>query len=207
MTPSNFIIPKQHAIPYGTQAEKQRSIGKHIAGSAEENNVGAFRYFWRRVRNYFCCINAMIMPSNKIRVALNRWKGVNIEDGAYIGMFCFIDNMHPEYIFIEKNVSVNAGCYLVAHFNPMPHFRRTVLAKVAPIVIRQGAMLGLKAMIMPGVEIGEYAMVSAGSVVYRSVPPKTIVRGNPAEPTGTVRLEKDLDAELAEFIESKNNQI
>jgi len=85
----------------------------------------------------------------------------------------------------------------------MPHFRRTVLAQVAPIVVRQGAMVGVRAMLMPGVEIGEYSMVSSASVVYKSVAPKTIVRGNPAEPVGNVRLEKALDAELTEYLESK----
>jgi|GEM_PF-363133 len=201
MKGSNFIIPKPQAIPYG--GGQETNMRKYLSQSSKDNKMGKLHYFFVRLRNYFCCINAMIMPSNKIRVALNRWKGVHIEKGAYIGMFCFIDNMHPEYIFIEKNVSVNAGCYIVAHFNPMRHFRRTVLAQAAPIVIRQGAMVGMRAILMPGVEIGEYSMVSSGSIVYRSVAPKTIVRGNPAEPMGVVRLEKDLDAELTEYLESK----
>jgi len=201
MTGSNFIIPKPQAIPYG--GGEETDLRKYLNNSAQNVKMSKWRYFWVRLRNYFCCINAMIMPSNKIRVALNRWKGVHIEKGAYIGMFCFIDNMHPEYIFIEKNASINAGCYIIAHFNPMQHFRRTVLAQVAPIVVRQGAMVGVRAILMPGVEIGEYAMVSSASVVYKPVAPKTIVRGNPAEPVGTVRLEKELDAELMEYLESK----
>lgn len=200
MTGSNFIIPKPQAIPYGGGDEANFRKLEH---GSKELKMSKLRYFFVRLRNYFCCMNAMIMPSNKVRIALNRWKGVHIEKGAYIGMFCFIDNMHPEYIFIEKGASINAGCYLVAHFNPMRHFRRTVLAQAAPIVVRQGAMVGMRAMLMPGVEIGEYSMVSSASVVYKNVAPKTIVRGNPAEPVGTVRLEKELDAELAEYLESK----
>lgn len=201
MIGSNFIIPKPQAIPYG--GGEETNFRKHIAQGSKDTKMGKWRYFWVRLRNYFCCINAMVMPSNKIRVALNRWKGVHIENGAYIGMFCFFDNMHPEYIFIEKDASINAGCYLVAHFNPMRHFRRTVLAQVAPIVVRQGAMVGMRAMLMPGVEIGEYSMVSSASVVCKNVAPKIIVRGNPAVPVGTVRLEKKLDAELTEYLESK----
>jgi acetyltransferase-like isoleucine patch superfamily enzyme len=201
MIGSDFIIPKPQAIPYG--GGEETNLRKYMNRSAKDNKMSKWRYFWVRLRNYFCCVTAMIMPSNKIRVALNRWKGVHVEKGAYIGMFCFIDNMHPEYIFIEKNVSINAGSYLVAHFNPMRHFRRTVLAQVAPIVVRQGAMVGMRAMLMPGVEVGEYAMVSSASVVYKNVAPKTIVRGNPAEAIGTVRLEKELDAELITYLESK----
>ena len=153
MIGSDFIIPKPQAIPYG--GGEETNLRKYMNRSAKDNKMSKWRYFWVRLRNYFCCVTAMIMPSNKIRVALNRWKGVHVEKGAYIGMFCFIDNMHPEYIFIEKNVSINAGSYLVAHFNPMRHFRRTVLAQVAPIVVRQGAMVGMRAMLMPGVEVGD----------------------------------------------------
>lgn len=202
MIGSNFIIPKPHAVPYG--GGEETNLRKYFKNSAHGYKTSKCRYFLMRLRNYFCCINAMIMPSNKIRVALNRWKGVHIEKGAYIGMFCFIDNMYPDFIFIEKNVSVNAGCYLLTHFNPMPHFRRTVLAQAAPIVIRQGAMVGVKSVLTPGVEIGEYAMVSASSVVSKSVAPKTIVRGNPAEPVGMVRLDQKMDEELMEFLQNKN---
>lgn len=186
----DFIIPKPKAIPYG--GGEERNIGKYLKRSSQTHHEYKLIYFCRRLRNYVCCVLAYIAPSNKIRVALNRWKGVHIADGSYVGMFCFIDNAYPEYIFIEENVSVNAGCYLIAHFNPMPHFRRTVLAKVAPIVIKKGAMIGVRSIVDPGVTIGEYAMVAENSVVNRDIPPLTIVRGNPASEIGIVRLEKGL---------------
>ena len=63
-----------------------------------------------------------------------------------------------------------------------------ILAKVDPIIIKKGSMLGLRAIINPGVTIGEYSMVAAGSVVYKNVEPKTIVRGNPAVEVGKVRI-------------------
>lgn len=181
-----FIIRKAHAIPYGGGQES--NMQKLIHNNNNGKRVNPLLYGLKRLRNYICFALAYIAPSNKIRIVLNRWKGVNIAKGAYIGMCVFIDNAHPEYIYIEENVSVNAGCMLVAHFNPMIHFRRTVLAKVDPIIIKKGAMLGLRAIINPGVTIGEYSMVAAGSVVYRNVEPKTIVRGNPAVEVGKVRI-------------------
>jgi len=46
--------------------------------------------------------------------------------------------------------------------------------------VRRGCWIAAQAFIAPGVEIGEGSMVSAGSVVLTSVPPRTLVRGNPA---------------------------
>lgn len=52
--------------------------------------------------------------------------------------------------------------------------------KSAPIVIEDDVWIGFKASIMKGVRIGEGAIVAAGSVVTKDVPPRTIVAGNPA---------------------------
>lgn len=183
----DFVIPKAQAIPYG--GGQERDLGKYFEQSSKAHKENKFVYALKRLRNYICCVLAYVAPSNKIRVSLNRWKGVHIADGSYIGMFCFLDNAYPEYIFIEEKASINAGCYLIAHFNPMAHFRRTVLAKVDPIVIKQGAMIGVRSVINPGVTIGQYAIVSANSVVYKNVETQTIVRGNPAESIGIVRME------------------
>ena len=51
---------------------------------------------------------------------------------------------------------------------------------MVPTIVRRGATIGSGATILCGVEIGENAIVGAGSVVTRNVPPATIVAGNPA---------------------------
>ena len=183
---ADWTIPKAHGIAYG--GGQETDLKKYFKNSGKAHGLSPIRYFFVRLRNYFCMINAYWMPSNKIRVALNRWKGVHIAKGAYIGMFVFIDNAYPDFIFIEENAAINAGSMLSAHFNPMIHFRRTFVAKVDPIVIKKGAIVCVRSIINPGVTIGENAVVSAQSVVNKSVEPATIVRGNPAEPIGKVRL-------------------
>ena len=50
-----------------------------------------------------------------------------------------------------------------------------------PVVIRKGACVSMAAIIMPGVTIGEGAVVSAGALVTKDVPPWTIVAGSPAK--------------------------
>jgi len=195
----DWVIPKPQAIPYGGGEE---GLGTWLSTSAKNHKEGSkLGYGLKRFRNYICCILAYIAPSNSLRVKLNRWKGIHIADGAYIGMFCFLDNAYPEWIFIEENASVNAGCYIIAHFNPQIQFRRAILAKVDPIVIKEGAMVGVRAILNPGVTIGEYAMVSANAVVYKNVEPQTIVRGDPAETIGKVRLDKNLQS----YIDNKYN--
>jgi len=58
--------------------------------------------------------------------------------------------------------------------------------KFLQTVVEDGASIGANATILPGVTIGAKAMVGAGSVVTRSVPPRAIVMGNPARITGYV---------------------
>jgi putative colanic acid biosynthesis acetyltransferase WcaF len=53
-----------------------------------------------------------------------------------------------------------------------------------PIVVGEDAFIGVRALVLPGVVIGEGAIVGGGSVVTRDVPPWTIVAGNPARPIG-----------------------
>jgi acetyltransferase-like isoleucine patch superfamily enzyme len=56
----------------------------------------------------------------------------------------------------------------------------------APIVIEPKVLIGTRSLVLKGVTIGQGAVVGAGSVVRRDVPPQTVVAGNPAEAVGQV---------------------
>jgi acetyltransferase-like isoleucine patch superfamily enzyme len=58
--------------------------------------------------------------------------------------------------------------------------RRAGTPKAAPIVVHDGAWIGGRSTILPGVEVGEGAVVAAGAVVVDNVPPHSIVAGVPA---------------------------
>jgi acetyltransferase-like isoleucine patch superfamily enzyme len=49
-----------------------------------------------------------------------------------------------------------------------------------PITVRRGSWIAAQAFLAPGVEIGEGSLVSAGAVVLETIPPHSLVRGNPA---------------------------
>lgn len=51
-----------------------------------------------------------------------------------------------------------------------------------PVTVEDGAWIGLRAILLPGVTIGALSVVAAGSVVTKSMPPRTLVAGNPARP-------------------------
>jgi acetyltransferase-like isoleucine patch superfamily enzyme len=112
---------------------------------------------------------------------------VEIQKGAKVGRRVKISS-HTficEGVSIEDQVFVGHGVIFINDRYP----RATTAAgelqtaedwKVVPIVVRRGASIGSGSTILCGVEIGEGAVVGAGSVVTKDVPARTIVAGNPA---------------------------
>ena len=99
---------------------------------------------------------------------------------------CFIS---PETIFIDplytsigSNVRI-AGAWVSGHdgsINMINKAYGTKLDAVGPVIIRDDVFIGRGATILPGVTIGPRAIVGAGSVISRDVPPNSVVAGNPA---------------------------
>jgi acetyltransferase-like isoleucine patch superfamily enzyme len=96
-------------------------------------------------------------------------------------MQCTIDNAYPEFVYIEDNVSLAGECLIVTHSNPYSHFQNTTPARVSPVIIKNGAWICVRAVLLPGVTVGENAIVSACSVVDSEVPARSVVSGNPAK--------------------------
>lgn len=97
-----------------------------------------------------------------IKSGVQLWNGVTLEDDVFVG---------PNATFTN---------------DPMPRSRHWP-ESFPPTIVRAGASIGANATILPGLEIGRGAMVGAGAVVTRSVPPYAIVTGNPARIQGYVQ--------------------
>lgn len=83
-------------------------------------------------------------------------------------------------ITIEDDVLIGPKVNLITENHPIdPTNRKTLLC--APILIKKNAWIGAAATILPGVVIGENAVVAAGAVVTKNVPDNTIVAGVPAK--------------------------
>jgi serine acetyltransferase len=67
------------------------------------------------------------------------------------------------------------------------------------VVIEEDVSLGAGVIVLPNVTIGRGAIVTAGSVVTKSVPPKTMMQGNPARPIATVEIPFGLNVSVKEF--------
>ena len=164
MESSQYKISKELLIPYYEDTQKRTFLEK-----------------LRKIRNTLLQLAAYSCPINRLRIILHRRRGVHTGSHVYIGMFCYLDNLYPHYIYIEDNVSINAGTMILTHFNPMRQYACILTARVAPVLIKKKSIVAVRSTILPGVEIGENAVVSAGSVVEKRVKPYTIVKGVPAK--------------------------
>jgi acetyltransferase-like isoleucine patch superfamily enzyme len=88
-------------------------------------------------------------------------------------------------ITIEDDVQIGPRVNLTSENHPLEPADRTTLIP-RPILIKRNAWIGAGATILPGVTIGENAIVAAGAVVSRNVPPSTIVAGIPAKVVKTL---------------------
>jgi acetyltransferase-like isoleucine patch superfamily enzyme len=95
-----------------------------------------------------------------------------------VGAFCRLDGRGT--LRIGNNVNISSYTIIEAG----SHHFVTFADHYAPIVIEDHVWVGTRALILQGVTVGEGAIVAAGSVVTRSVPPYTIVAGVPARKIG-----------------------
>ena len=110
--------------------------------------------------------NVIIGNLVTIKSGVQLWDGITVEDDVFIG---------PNATFTN---------------DPFPRSKQH-LEYFARTLIRKGASIGANATILPGLTIGQYAMVGAGAVVTKDVPPYAIVMGNPARITGYVQANRN----------------
>jgi acetyltransferase-like isoleucine patch superfamily enzyme len=93
------------------------------------------------------------------------WEGITIQDDVFIG---------PRVTFTNDRYPRSPR---------MPEARARYQSKdgwLERTVVRRGCSIGAGAILCPGLDLGEYAVIAAGAVVTRDVPPFSLVRGNPA---------------------------
>jgi len=108
--------------------------------------------------------NAKIGSNCKVSSHSFICEGVTIEDNVFIGHgVTFINDTYPRAVSLEGELQTEKDW------------------KVEPTLVKRGASVGSGATILANIVIGENAIVGAGSVVTRDVPPNSIVAGNPAK--------------------------
>ena len=123
-------------------------------------------------------------------------KDVYIDLGVQIGDRCKVQNGVSIYSGVKLGNDVFVGpCASFTNDRVPRAFNSTW--EIIETVVENGASIGANATIICGVTIGEFAMVAAGSVVTRDVPPYTLVMGSPARPVSRInrmghRVEGDM---------------
>jgi acetyltransferase-like isoleucine patch superfamily enzyme len=157
-----LTIGPEATIRSGSTIYAGSTIGAHFATGhnvtiREENVIGDNVGIWSNsVIDYGCRIG------NNVRIHTN----------VYIAQFTVLE----DDVFLAPGVSIAN--------DPRP-MCAACTQQHGPI-IRQGARIGVNVTILPGVEIGAYALIGAGSVVTHDVPPNAVVYGNPARVHGEV---------------------
>jgi acyl-CoA synthetase (AMP-forming)/AMP-acid ligase II/acetyltransferase-like isoleucine patch superfamily enzyme/acyl carrier protein len=124
---------------------------------------------------------ALYAPGFKTtRVWLHRRRGVSIGNNVSIGLSAIIETAYPSLVSIGNNVSIGMRAIIIGHLRDSTTDARA--SGRFTVRIEDNAYIGPGVIILPNVTIGTGAVVSAGSVISRSVPPHTLVQGNPAKP-------------------------
>jgi len=142
-----------------------------------------------------------ICESHSVGSDTKVWAFTHVLPGAVIGKDCNI----CDHVFIENDVvvgdrvTVKSGVQLwdglrigndvfigpnVSFTNDLFPRSKQQLVEFAKTILEDGCSIGANATVLPGISIGRHAMVGAGAVVTRSVPPNAIVYGNPARIQG-----------------------
>lgn len=146
----------------------------HPKGFCESDQVGPGTRVWAF---------AHVLPGARVGAECNICDGVFIEGKGIVGDRVTIKCGVQIWDGVELEDDVFVGPNATFTNDPMPRSRQW-LEEYPRTVVREGASIGANATILPGLEIGRGAMVGAGAVVTRSVPPHAVVVGNPARISG-----------------------
>lgn len=142
------------------------------------------------LKNRVLALLASALPGGfKLRGALHRMRGVKMGRNVWIGQGALIETAYPEHVTLGNNVIIGIRATILAHFQ-----------ETMGVTIKDDVYVGACAVILPGVTIGEGSVISAGSVVTASVPPMTVVQGNPAKRIAKCGIPLRLDTSRAEFM-------
>lgn len=169
---------------------------KHPSAIVESDDIGEGTKIWHFVhirekasigkncnigKSVYIDTDVIIGNNVKIQNFASLYKGVIIEDDVFIGpSVTFTNDLYPRaFIWGEED-------------------------RVGRTLVKKGASIGANSTIVCGVTIGEYAMIGAGSVVTRDVPPFNLFYGNPARPAGLICY---CGKKLNKIIAEKNGEI
>jgi acetyltransferase-like isoleucine patch superfamily enzyme len=150
----NQVLSIKDDVKLGKDVKLSTFINLYGCEIGDETKIGAFVEIQK---------NATVGRRCKISSHTFICEGVTIEDNVFIGHgVMFVNDMYPRATAAGGDLQTEQDW------------------KVEKTLVKQGASIGTGVTVLANVTIGEEAIVGAGAVVTRDVPPRTIVAGNPA---------------------------
>ncbi|MCM3442986.1 acyltransferase [Metabacillus halosaccharovorans] len=132
--------------------------------------------FWKVVRNFIVIQLARYTPFLAIKNWLYRnFLHMKIGDQTSFALMVMLDVMFPEKISVGRNTVIGYNTTILAHEYLIKEYR------LGDVQIGDEVMIGANTTILPGIKIGDGAVVSAGTLVHKDVPAGAFVGGNPMQ--------------------------
>ncbi|MEH7252703.1 acyltransferase [Neobacillus niacini] len=132
--------------------------------------------FWKVVKNFIVIQLARYTPFLGMKNWLYKtFLGLKVGEQTSFALMVMLDVMFPEKISVGRNTVIGYNTTILAHEYLIKEYR------LGPVVIGSEVMIGANSTILPGVTIGDGAIVSAGTLVHKDVPAGAFVGGNPMQ--------------------------
>lgn len=131
---------------------------------------------WKAFRNFIWIQMTRYAPS----LGFKRWVyrkvlGMEVGENTSFALMVMVDVFFPEKIHVGSNSIIGYNTTILAHEYLIKEYR------LGDVYIGSNVMIGANSTILPGVRIGDHAIVGAGSVVHKDVEPGSFVAGNPLQ--------------------------
>ena len=127
----------------------------------------------------------------RIRPWIVKKIGANVGKNVFIGSKVWVDSGHADMLILEDHVHIAGESTLLCHQRNLKNYcvgddYAKLGYRVEKIHLKKGCLIGQRTMIMPGVTVGEGAIVGAYSLVTKDIPAWTIATGRPAKVVKTI---------------------
>lgn len=132
--------------------------------------------FWKVVKNFIVIQLARYTPFLSMKNWMYRtFLRMEVGEKTSFALMVMLDIMFPEKISVGRNTVIGYNTTILAHEYLIKEYR------LGEVKIGNEVMIGANSTILPGVTIGDGAIVSAGTLVHKDVPPGAFVGGNPMQ--------------------------
>ncbi|WP_144615126.1 DapH/DapD/GlmU-related protein [Bacillus cereus] len=164
----------------------RRTTGYPVSGENSLWNVYKTVSFWKVMKNFIIIQIARYTPFLSVKNWLYRtFLRMKVGKKTSFALMVMPDIMFPEKITVGENSIIGYNTTLLAHEYLIREYR------LGEIIIGNEVMIGANTTILPGVKIGDGAIVSAGTLVHKDVPSGTFVGGNPMR---VIYTKEEMDA-------------